>query len=259
MRDKKHNYMSKHDDAYHYKHLSIRALEGLHEHVAQYVSDNYDTNSKILILGAGTGAFEARLFDMGFKQLTSTDIHEESYLYENDKISFIKTDLNTQFSSIFNENFDLIIAIEIIEHLHSTAHFLSEAKKILTNNGTLYITTPNVHSHESKVACLVTGYPSFFYGKPMQYQHVNPILYGTLLRLCEDLGLTIVHTNSILNRKLTVRRKILFIILKPLSKSLYALHNKFVRAHATDRIPKQLSDGAISVYIMKQNNREQNS
>lgn len=45
-----------------------------------------------------------------------------------------------------NHSFDLIIIQDVIEHLTNVTGFYSEVKRVLKNNGTIYLSTPNKYS-----------------------------------------------------------------------------------------------------------------
>lgn len=108
-------------------------------------------DSKILILGAGSGAFDCRLFDNGFKDITSVDINEENYKYKNDETVFVTANLNTNFADDISNQFDVFIAIEVIEHLFSTDNFLKNCYQLMHNESILLISTPNSRSYASRL------------------------------------------------------------------------------------------------------------
>jgi 2-polyprenyl-3-methyl-5-hydroxy-6-metoxy-1,4-benzoquinol methylase len=57
--------------------------------------------------------------------------------------------------------FNYVIAGEIIEHLIDTDFFLAEIHRVLSKNGCLVITTPNILSLENRLRILVGRYPLF--------------------------------------------------------------------------------------------------
>lgn len=67
---------------------------------------------------------------------------------------------DAQFLGIRKDTFDLVVALEVIEHLKSARSFLLELKRVLKPNGCLLISTPNTTSLEGikgKVSPLLTG------------------------------------------------------------------------------------------------------
>ncbi len=64
--------------------------------------------------------------------------------FEMTSINYINGDAyHLPFS---NHSFDLIIIQDVIEHLSDVNAFYSEIKRVLKNNGTIYLSTPNKHS-----------------------------------------------------------------------------------------------------------------
>jgi 2-polyprenyl-3-methyl-5-hydroxy-6-metoxy-1,4-benzoquinol methylase len=149
-------------------------MYGVHEKVADFIKDKFDNNARILILGAGAGAFDERVIDMGYKNITSVEFRPEIYKARG---KVIGRDLNQDFSDLANENkFDCVVAIEIVEHLENHFHFIRNIEKLLKDDGMLYITTPNVESSLSRVKYFLTGYLDLFSGKDVDVTgHINPI------------------------------------------------------------------------------------
>jgi len=57
----------------------------------------------------------------------------------------------------FDEEFDVVVAGELIEHLYNPGRFLDSAWRALKSDGTLVITTPNCFSWSSHLYAVVTG------------------------------------------------------------------------------------------------------
>jgi len=169
---------------YLYYELPIYAGKGIHENAFNYISENYSKESKILILGAGSGAFDCRLVNGGYTRITSIDINFDNYLYKNNNITFIKANLNEDFSQVLEKKYDLIVAIEVIEHLYSSDAFLKSCKKLLSPQGGIIISTPNPRSYGSRWKFFLYGYHNGFVGIPALYHHINPIHIDIFKHLC---------------------------------------------------------------------------
>jgi len=114
---------------------------------------------KMLDIGAGDRALENLLRQKGFQgTYKSLDIDQT-------------IDRDFKDSSEIREKFDIICMLELIEHLEldEGIKYFELAKKLLNNNGYLYISTPNIF------------HPTYFWKDPTHIQHY-PIgfLYGIL-------------------------------------------------------------------------------
>lgn len=172
---RKHKYDGSDKGEYQYNRLPIHAGRGVHEYVFSQLESSASKDSRILILGAGSGAFDCRLYENGFLNLTCVDINCENYKYENDKVKFIAGNLNDNFADEVGDKFDVIVAIELIEHLFSTHSFLNNCYKLMHEKSLLFISTPNPRSYASRIKFLIKGYHAGFEGVPLLYEHVNPI------------------------------------------------------------------------------------
>ena len=78
-------------------------------------------------------------------------------LFEFSPVECTKVDITRPFP--YPENFfDLIIAIEVSEHIIDHENFFSESGRILKPEGKLYITTPNILTLKSRVRFLFSGF-----------------------------------------------------------------------------------------------------
>jgi len=156
-------------------HLTAKAAPGTHEAVESVLKDaGVEKNADILELASGTGYFLSRLNDLGYSNLTSVERDMSTYQYS--EICPLRLDLNKPFSDKVGKKFDLIIAVEIIEHLNNPRIFLEEIYKSLKPGGRVIVTTPNVGFWLSRVQFLLTGYPKYF--SPFDFseqRHISPI------------------------------------------------------------------------------------
>ena len=162
------------EGCYHYNKIPIYCMYGVHEKVADFINKKFDKDDKILILGAGAGAFDERIIDMGYSDITAIEFRSEIYKARG---KVIERDLNQDFSDLADiGKFDCVVAIEIVEHLENHFHFIRNIEKLLKTGGMLYITTPNVESSLSRVKYFLTGYLDLFSAKDINVTgHINPI------------------------------------------------------------------------------------
>ena len=135
-----------------YKNLLIKVDNGLHTQIFFIVNRLFKDRQdiKILDIACGEGAFAARLFDAGFKNINAADIDSNSFKFP-DRINFTEIDLNSyseinHFLTNHVSEYDLILGIETIEHLENPWLYLRMLKTVLKKDGVLIITTPNINS-----------------------------------------------------------------------------------------------------------------
>ncbi|EKD50788.1 MAG: hypothetical protein ACD_62C00428G0006 [uncultured bacterium] len=64
---------------------------------------------------------------------------------EQEGIRFLQADLNQNFAKELGP-YDVVLSCEVLEHVVDTDHFINEIKKLLSDQGLLILTTPNLGS-----------------------------------------------------------------------------------------------------------------
>jgi 2-polyprenyl-3-methyl-5-hydroxy-6-metoxy-1,4-benzoquinol methylase len=161
-----------------YKGILIKADSGLHTQVMSVLTDSVPRSATILDMGAGEGAMSQRMFDFGYK-VVATEIDKENFKAKGPE--FIQINFNdTNQMTAFVENrkgfFDVVICMEVIEHVENAWKYIRLLKKVLKNSGKLIVTTPNIASWLSRFFFMFTGtFLSFNDQTANEYGHVSPI------------------------------------------------------------------------------------
>ena len=136
--------------------LEEHTIGGLHDFLVKTVLSRYAVRGERAIdLGAGSGALAIRLLELGL-DIVAVDINVQGFKAE---VPFVQLCLNEQdYSSHFNEGtFDLVTAVETIEHMESPIGFLRNVRRLLKPEGVAVITTPNVDNGPARMKFLLTG------------------------------------------------------------------------------------------------------
>lgn len=111
------------------------------------IVSGYSYNKTVLDIACGVGHGSGLLYNYGAKSVLGIDNDTESVnfalnRYKNKNINFINYDITTELK--IDTKFDIVCSIETFEHLpkDKIQIYLSNLKNAVTNDGTIFITTP---------------------------------------------------------------------------------------------------------------------
>ena len=137
-----------------------------YEYVKAYCNDKC-----VLDYGCGTG-YGAMALSEHAKSVIGVDINKQiidhcNGRYRKSNVSFeqIRTEYPLPYESGV---FDIIVSFQVIEHLVDVPRYLNELKRLLYDEGLLFITTPN------------RNYRLFSFEKPWNPEHVREYSYKSL-------------------------------------------------------------------------------
>jgi 2-polyprenyl-3-methyl-5-hydroxy-6-metoxy-1,4-benzoquinol methylase len=160
------------------------AAIGLHKKVLEIVRQL--PLGKALDLGAGEGAFSKNLKDLMF-DVTACDV--EPSIFQPNDIPFVKGDFNVSIPLV-DSYFDLVVFIEVLEHLKNPWKAIFEINRVLKPGGYLILTTPNVGTIYQRLYYLFHsrfdgfGYPTI--RNPLE--HLHPFSLSELKMMMNETG-----------------------------------------------------------------------
>lgn len=165
-----------------------RSVPGLHANLVSQLPTGLSRHGRILDLGCGTGAWLERLADNGFENLHGVDADTD----QNVGIRATVTQANLDATGWEERlgTYDLITAIEVLEHLENPGQFLTQVAHLLNDNGQLLLSTPNVHSVICRLRYLMLGKLKQFDDKG-DPTHIYPVFVENLEKLLLRRGLEI--------------------------------------------------------------------
>lgn len=167
--------------------LTERTLSGLHADLIAHLPP-LPRDASILDVGCGTGAWLRRLSQAGFTNLWGVDRDVGQFGFAG--ATTAAADLDSDEFPFGDRKFDLITAIEVVEHLENPGRLYRLLSRFLTEVGLALVTTPNIHSLLSRLRHLLTGRLGQFDDKG-DATHVIPVLLDGLARILPRYGLTV--------------------------------------------------------------------
>jgi 2-polyprenyl-3-methyl-5-hydroxy-6-metoxy-1,4-benzoquinol methylase len=150
-------------------------------------------DTRVIDLASGTGAFLARLRDLGYRDLHAVELNVDGFRL--DGVTPLPVDLNAPFAggALPAGAFDVVSAIEIIEHLDCPRVFLRNVHGILRDGGHLLLTTPNVASWLGRLRFLLSGELRQFQRHDYDYQrHISPTTHVQMRLMFEEVGFELI-------------------------------------------------------------------
>ena len=170
-----------------YKERHCGCAPGTHAALAELIRTHVMPQAGVLDIGAHAGALLLRLEDFGFCDLHGVDLDPTRFAVPG--ASFYRLDLNQDFVHTLNRKFKLITATDVIEHLDSPRHFLSQIYAILEDDGWLGLSLPNVAFWEGRIKFVLRGELWGFGSKCYRAQrHISPITFEQMLLMLQELG-----------------------------------------------------------------------
>lgn len=161
-----------------YKGIQEMAAYGLHTDVFKMLAPFLVKEMNILDFGCGQGAFSQRLLDAGMR-VDACDIDTDQIKAKvNRKITL---DLNRKdLKSSIPDKYDLVVALEIIEHLENPWKYLADCLDLLKDEGIIVLSTPNIASFPSRLRFFMRGTLTAFEKPDLDHGHITPLSYVQL-------------------------------------------------------------------------------
>jgi 2-polyprenyl-3-methyl-5-hydroxy-6-metoxy-1,4-benzoquinol methylase len=137
------------------------ALPGVHEAARRLLFKL--PRGRLLDLAAGEGALSKWAREQGF-DVTATEI--DSRIFRTADVPCHEVDLNHALP-LEDASFDVVTALEIVEHLENQYQFLREIARVLKPGGHAVLSTPNEHNIQNRWTYFWTG----FYGDSRHIIH----------------------------------------------------------------------------------------
>ncbi len=168
---------------------SLHFQHGTYDRVLRLIGE--DRSARILDVGAGEGYFCRRLKDLGYA-VEACDVPAADFKCPD--VPFVPVDLSRPPMPIPDDQYDCVVAIEVVEHMENHFQFMRELIRVTKPGGRIIVTTPNVLSFSSRWHFFLYGYtdcapyPLDPTREEYYMEHINPIGVPELLFLFERFG-----------------------------------------------------------------------
>ena len=154
--------------------------------ILSLLGDEDFSGKRILDLGAGPGYLSWKLSEWLDKRgqpteqiLVPCDLFPQHFEY--DRLHCVEADFNGPLP-FDDASFDVVVSMEVIEHLPDQLRFMNEIARILKPGGRAIITTPNVLNAPSRLRYLIAGTMPLFDIMPISQRdvtlttgHISPV------------------------------------------------------------------------------------
>lgn len=108
--------------------------------------------ARVLDIGAGSGAIGAELKSLGFSDVHAIELDPEARAH----VAPIYKSVHSSISNYSSEQFDLVLLLDVLEHMAEPERYLKELLPYLAGGSTVLISVPNI-AHWSIRAQLLFG------------------------------------------------------------------------------------------------------
>jgi 2-polyprenyl-6-hydroxyphenyl methylase/3-demethylubiquinone-9 3-methyltransferase len=157
-----------------------------------------ETAMRILDIGCGTGFIDNSLAKRGHSVVgvdfdpKAIEIHKRVYPHLDVRLHHAEEPLK----GILGEQADLVLAVEVVEHLYRPLRFLEEAREALRPGGHLVLTTP-YHGYWKNLAIALLGQWDHLFTVEWEEGHIKFFSETTMRRMLTRAGFDdIVFANA---------------------------------------------------------------
>ncbi|MCC7551069.1 MAG: class I SAM-dependent methyltransferase [Methanobacterium sp.] len=125
--------------------------------------EDFKTSGSVLDLGCGQGEFSDTLHDLNFQVKCADGTPKLVEQVKQRGYETYLVDFEDEYLPFDDNEFELVVSLDVIEHLWNTDHYLKEICRVLKPNGHIIITTLNYNSWNYRKKHLFGNFEDFTY------------------------------------------------------------------------------------------------
>jgi 2-polyprenyl-3-methyl-5-hydroxy-6-metoxy-1,4-benzoquinol methylase len=160
----------------------------VHELAFEMFSRHVPKSARILDVGAGAGSFCKRLLNQGYREIEAVEINTDWFQVPGIPVHAL--DLQKEWADQLPEPaFDVVVTIEVIEHLENPWHFARQCARAVKPGGLILLSTPNIQSTRSRIQFLFDAEFRFFRQKDFEaVGHMTSLTQNQIRQVFESAG-----------------------------------------------------------------------
>ena len=129
--------------------------------VMNFINDNFSKDIKILDFGSGKNDIAAIIKNSGYDNIEAYDDCNDIWYNEENKSKLVnfskkhKINFYENIEQLNEKKYDLILLLDIIEHVPKPKDLFNKVKDLLNDNGKILITVPNSVSLRKRLSVLI--------------------------------------------------------------------------------------------------------
>lgn len=155
--------------------------------------------SRVLDAGCGNGGFCRVLHENFGFEVYGCDLSATGIALARDAVpegQFEKASVYDDLAAVFKTKFDVIISLEVIEHLFDPAAFIASMKQAMTNDGILILSTP-YHGYLKNLFIALCGRCDKHYNPLNSSGHIKFWSKNTICTLFRESGFSVTSFRGV--------------------------------------------------------------
>lgn len=161
-----------------------------------FITESTKPGNNILELGCADGSFLSYIKEKTNSKVFGLDVSSHAIKKAREKSLNVQVHNLEKVLPFQTNRFDLVICLEVIEHLYDTDFLLSQIHRVLKPGGFLVLSTPNLASLPNRFRLLLNKYPKYLEYSRDGAGHIHLYTLPVLLSQIQKNGFVVEKKTS---------------------------------------------------------------